>query len=323
MSNKKQYWTDIEEELVLDYQKTDDHIKRSIIINKLYNKLRKMASSILFRYFRENVKVNTTEAEDNINDAICKGIISIDKYDQTRNTKSYSYIQTVIKRHYYDIFYKKSTDNKFYDEISKNNYLIMDLDEDERGQFNSQTNLWLGIEDQNIKSIEEYVNVIENVYNYIKKIYDEKNTLVKNYTSYSPYQRKCFGITNTYSSTLQLNILFGMCSILENMMDNKDFFSYEKLLSRLYIEYNINYSQLYNFYVKMGWDTINLKMVWDGLNDNINIKEQKLLNRFNDWMYDDFKPVEYHSKVRAKNEYLNNKRKNDNTTNNSMFNTIN
>jgi hypothetical protein len=94
---KGNYWNEVQDKAVVDYQKEQDQAVRNRIFEQhLYHHLCAMAATILRRYYKTD---NESLVLDSVTHVVEK---AIDKFDPSR-AKSYSFFQTVIKHFFYDL----------------------------------------------------------------------------------------------------------------------------------------------------------------------------------------------------------------------------
>lgn len=101
-----QYWTSIQEQLVIDYNLATTQLERSMIYNKLRHAILIMISSILRKYFKNFL--SNVDQDELINECEVKLIEkTISSFDPSRG-KAYSFIGTSAKNFYSAFFLSKS-----------------------------------------------------------------------------------------------------------------------------------------------------------------------------------------------------------------------
>lgn len=96
-SNDKIYFGDIEEQAIIDYKKcSDEKEKEKIFRNILYPALQKLVECIINKY-----KLYPADRDYEVmkQDALSYAVERVDRFDETKNCKAYSYFGTMIK-HY-------------------------------------------------------------------------------------------------------------------------------------------------------------------------------------------------------------------------------
>ncbi len=100
---KVKYWTDVQEQLVVDFNNERDLNKRNVIYNRLRPALLKMYEIILRRYFKNFIHLANAELISDCESYLLE--YSIPKFDPTK-AKAYSLIGTSAKHYYSSLFLK-------------------------------------------------------------------------------------------------------------------------------------------------------------------------------------------------------------------------
>ena len=109
------YFREFEDSIVL-YNSMEDRNKRDKLFReKMYLPLRVMTQTILRKYFRSRGFPIDMSDEELIVDTMSFIVGIIDRFDNNRGTKCYSYIQTVIK-HYLESVFRGYFKNRFKQE---------------------------------------------------------------------------------------------------------------------------------------------------------------------------------------------------------------
>lgn len=91
------YFDEQEEQAVMDYLKSDNAIEKNAIYCKVLKPaFEKMIESIIRRY---KLYVPDEEYDDTFNDTLSNLLTKLDKFEQTRNKKAYSYYGTICKNY--------------------------------------------------------------------------------------------------------------------------------------------------------------------------------------------------------------------------------
>ncbi|MFW6242808.1 MAG: hypothetical protein ACOC2W_01480 [bacterium] len=116
---KNNYWTEIEDNLCLEYIQSTSYKRKVEIYNKLYNKIMYMICSITKSYF--NFK--HTELDDIRNEVLSHVFLNLKHYKRNFEAKNrfYSYISTLIKN--YCLTYVRS---KYYRNQNSNEFEYID-----------------------------------------------------------------------------------------------------------------------------------------------------------------------------------------------------
>jgi len=103
-----------EEDLIEDYKlNIDNYSIKCRIANKLEPKFRLMATSILKTYFGTSLFIYDEDEVNNlITDGVTHAIMNLDRFNNDKGAKAFSYFSTIIKRKYIDIMFKKSNEEK-------------------------------------------------------------------------------------------------------------------------------------------------------------------------------------------------------------------
>lgn len=210
------YFTEIEEQALVQYYSTSDHNERSrIFSSQLHIPMKKMAQGILGRYFSNNLhKVNK---DDLIADCVAHAIINGHGYTRFK-AKAYSYLGTIMRRYYLDIFKTLSRNLDKYCPLP-------DSDRNDQCYIPNEYN-------DNIEYLrEQLINKLSTV-NKLMLTKDELSTLnaltdiINNHRGVSLYYAQLYLIRKTGLSHLTINThlqLFGLKFTMSGIIKTRSY----------------------------------------------------------------------------------------------------
>ena len=289
------YWSTVEENLVVEYKNETNQINKERILNKLYPKLRIMSEAIIFRYYSKYVNEEYAKDIDEITDGISQAILAIDKFDPSKGTKAYSYLQTVIKRYYFSLFVRPSNNETIFNESLMNNG-IFDAESESHIKF-------FGYEDDNILNL-EIVDNKKKVLNYLKSIYLPLKEEYEHYDSFSPYKRKKNNLKRPKFRRFDLLYYELMIDKLEEMK----VFTFEGWIINILNELSDQgFENFIKFFKRAGFDSKGVYGVFHSYIGRYGKKGKgrELKDNF-DWMFDDYPPewdVHHTNNITSKRYY--------------------
>lgn len=151
------YWSDEQEDAIVKYVLSDNHLEKSKIFEKeLYKPFKKLIENIIFTYKLYRTDVDSKELEY---DCLSFLITKIDKFDPKSGARAFSYFGTIAK-HYLmgekKVIHKSNLANsdveENHNEIIKNDDYVYNPDKESSQDKN------ILIFDSIIKSLEEEIN---------------------------------------------------------------------------------------------------------------------------------------------------------------------
>lgn len=96
-NSSKNYFGDVQEQAVLSYLSTDDKYEKELIyMDTLKPAFEKMIESIIRRY---HLYIPNEESGDTFNDTLSFLMSKMERYEESKSTKAYSYYGTICKNH--------------------------------------------------------------------------------------------------------------------------------------------------------------------------------------------------------------------------------
>lgn len=270
MANKKNYWTEREESIVLRLQEilnnpSNNNIsEKEKLYGKLYKKLHRMAEIILYRYFNNQFNINDQLlVNEYVQESVAACLLKINNYKKNeKNIGSFSYFQMIIKRYFIDNIIRK--DMTINSNIHKNS-LSINSDHNKDSEFD-------------IVNISKQFHVAPDTKDYpihdqeeLRKLLLEK--LLK--TNRSNLKRTGIKVLDGIIEYVKTNDNLSHDGLIVYIADNVDVTL--PSIKKCFNELDMNFDRLTEIY-----NSSQENKKFENYTDNMMIKD--------DWLYDDYTP---------------------------------